>query len=128
MTDHDTLAPPRPVTVPEDLWERVNRVLYDAGLNLVAITGSPTQTTRYEVRPRQIRTAAPGTRGLSEREAQVLTFIAAGLSNDEIAQNLGIATPTVKSHVRRLFRKLDARDRANAVALAYQRGFIGGTK
>ncbi|MDI3315914.1 MAG: helix-turn-helix transcriptional regulator [Mycobacterium sp.] len=124
----DTPAPPRPVTVPEDLWERVNRVLYNAGLILVAITGSPTQTTRYEVRPRQIRTAAPGTRDLSEREAQVLGFIAAGLGDVEIAEALGLSVNTTKSHVKRLFRKLGARDRANAVALAYQRGFIGGTK
>jgi ATP/maltotriose-dependent transcriptional regulator MalT len=118
-------VPPRPVTVPEDLWAPFNRVLYDAGLNLVTITSTPNQAARYEVRHRKVRRALPDIVGLSEREAQILAGMATGLSNGEIGQQLDISLDTVKTHARRMFRKLGARDRANAVAIGYQRGLLG---
>jgi DNA-binding NarL/FixJ family response regulator len=64
--------------------------------------------------------SANGLHGLTERERQVLTLIAAGLTNHEIAQRLHISPATAKSHVRRLLTKLDARDRVHLVILAYQ--------
>ncbi|WP_066514573.1 helix-turn-helix transcriptional regulator [Curtobacterium ammoniigenes] len=54
---------------------------------------------------------------VTRREADVLALIARGQSNDEIARNLFVSVPTVKSHVNALFAKLSARDRAHAVAL-----------
>ena len=59
---------------------------------------------------------------LTPREAEVLSLIAAGMSNREIAEHLGVSEGTVKTHINHLFAKIDARDRAHAVTYAYQRG------
>ena len=60
--------------------------------------------------------------GLTAREAEVLTLLAAGLSNAEIAKRLYLSHATVKTHINRIFAKTGARDRAQAVRYAYQHG------
>ncbi|OBG97327.1 DNA-binding response regulator [Mycobacterium sp. E3251] len=75
------------------------------------------------------RKAAPGPRGtaigeLTTRELDVLTLIGRGHSNAEIADQLCISGVTVKSHIGRIFGKLDLRDRAAAIVYAYDNGIV----
>ncbi|WP_405998078.1 response regulator [Streptomyces sp. NBC_00829] len=60
--------------------------------------------------------------GLTAREGEVLTLIAEGLSNPDIARTLHISTATVKTHINNLFSKTGVPDRAQAVRYAYRRG------
>jgi DNA-binding NarL/FixJ family response regulator len=60
--------------------------------------------------------------GLTPREAEVLTLIAEGLTNAEIADRLVVTAATVKTHVNHIFAKTGARDRAQAVVYAYAHG------
>jgi DNA-binding NarL/FixJ family response regulator len=61
----------------------------------------------------------------TKRELQVLELIAEGLANREIGERLFLSEETVKSHVRHLLAKLQARSRAHAVAVGFRRGLIG---
>ena len=82
---------------------------------LSALTGRPVPEPAAVTEP-------PG--GLTPREAEVLTLIAEGLSNTEIAARLIISEGTVKSHINRLLAKIGARDRAQAVTYAYRNGLV----
>jgi DNA-binding NarL/FixJ family response regulator len=62
--------------------------------------------------------------GLTPREAEVLVAVARGLSNTEIGHSLFMSPATAKTHVSRLLTKLDARDRAQLVMLAYEAGVV----
>src|SRR5262245_15358699 len=78
-----------------------------------------------------VRRPPPGTRErphalreLSQREIEVLSLVGRGRSNAEIAEELVISMATVKTHVRSVLRKLGARDRVQAVVLAYETGLL----
>jgi DNA-binding NarL/FixJ family response regulator len=107
--------------LPEDLVAAVRVVA--AGDGLIA----PTITKRLI--EHFARSAPPTTppRGLDEltpREVEVLTLLARGLSNAEIADELVISAATVKTHVKRVLSKLGARDRVQAVVAAYEAGLV----
>jgi DNA-binding NarL/FixJ family response regulator len=63
-------------------------------------------------------------RDLTDREREVLTQVGRGLTNDEIARELFISPATARTYVSRLLTKLDARDRARLVVLAYETGLV----
>jgi DNA-binding NarL/FixJ family response regulator len=70
-------------------------------------------------------TAAPAALAmLTDREREVLTLVAAGLSNNEIAARLVLSPATARTHVSRIMTKVAARDRAQLVVLAYESGLV----
>ena len=73
---------------------------------------------------RRNRRPARSARGLTARELEVLTLLAEGLAPDEIAARLYISARTVGTHVEHVFRKLDVRTRAQAVAVAFREGLV----
>ncbi|MEE6263281.1 response regulator transcription factor [Plantactinospora sonchi] len=75
-------------------------------------------------RPEPERAGPPRRPLLTEREMQVLVGMADGKSNAEIGRELFVSEDTVKTHARRLFRKLGARDRAHAVAAGFRAGLV----
>jgi len=90
---------------------------------------APTVTRRLLDRfahtlPDSSRTAPAALAELTERELEVLTLLASGLSNAELAERLFVSETTVKTHVSSILRKLGLRDRVQAVVLAYQAGLV----
>jgi DNA-binding NarL/FixJ family response regulator len=83
-----------------------------------ASASAPFAKIAASMEPRDARAARDS--GLTTRESQVLSHVALGLSNDEIARSLEISIETVKEHVQNLLRKLDARDRTQAAVWAVQ--------
>ena len=75
--------------------------------------------------PGGTRTSDPGVAALTDREREVVTLVAEGLSNEEIAARLVVSPLTAKTHVSRAMTKVNARDRAQLVVLAYTHGLAG---
>jgi DNA-binding NarL/FixJ family response regulator len=88
----------------------VTRRLIEAFTRKAPVRADPAQSRRVS--------------GLTPRELEVLVGIGRGLSNQELAEQLFIADNTVKTHVKRVFTKIGARDRAQAVVIAYQAGLV----
>jgi DNA-binding NarL/FixJ family response regulator len=102
-----------------------------AGLRVVAggeALLAPSVTRRliaaFGAEPRPSRTFHRRLTGVTGREREILVLIARGLSNADIATHLTVSLATVKSHVGRLLTKLNARDRAQLVVVAYETGTV----
>ena len=98
-----------------------------AGEALVAPSVTRRLIADFVQRPHPGSAPAPAAGRLSEltpREREVLALIARGLSNAEISETLVIAEQTTKTHVGRILMKLQLRDRAQAVVLAYESGLV----
>jgi DNA-binding NarL/FixJ family response regulator len=106
----------------EDLVRAVRVVA--AGDALLAPSVTRTLIADYAKRPAQNREHPARLRDLTPRESEVLKLIAKGMSNGEIAESLVLAEQTVKTHVSRILTKLDLRDRAQAVVVAYETGLV----
>ena len=78
----------------------------------------------FAKRPEPTQVVPADLASLTEREREVLTLIARGMSNDEIAEALVVSPATAKTHVSRVMGKLDARDRAQLVVIAYESGLV----
>ena len=106
----------------EDLVSGVRLVA--AGDALLAPSVTRRLIGHFASRPQPRRQDLALLTALTEREREVFELIAQGFSNAEIATELVLSEETVKTHVKRLFRKLDLRDRVQAVVLAYEAGLI----
>ena len=78
----------------------------------------------FAAQPTRRRVTPEALNELTDREREVMTLVAAGRSNDEIAEVLVITPATAKTHVSRVMAKLGARDRAQVVVLAYETGLV----
>jgi DNA-binding NarL/FixJ family response regulator len=107
---------------PERLISSVRTVADGDALLAPAITRRLIE--RYAMAPRSPADADGRLSTLTPRELEVLSLIAEGLSNAEIAAQLYLSEATVKTHVSRILPKLGLRDRAQAVVLAYETGLV----
>jgi DNA-binding NarL/FixJ family response regulator len=107
---------------PEQLIAAVRQVAVGDALLAPSITR---RLVERFARPRETRQINPTTVStLTAREDEVLRLMARGMSNGEIAHELVLSEATVKTHVARVFHKLDLRDRAQAVVFAYEAGLV----
>ena len=110
-------------TLPDDLLAAVRVVA--SGEALLAPKVTRRLIEQFVQQPVAARTEPhPGLSSLTEREREVLAAVARGLSNAEIGEELFMSHATAKTHVSRLLTKLDARDRAQLVMLAYEAGVV----
>jgi DNA-binding NarL/FixJ family response regulator len=107
---------------PADLLQAVRVVA--GGEALLSPSVTRRLITEFVARPER-RTVAPAALAeLTSREREVLALVAAGRSNEEIAEALVVSPATAKTHVSHILSKLDARDRAQLVVIAYESGLV----
>jgi DNA-binding NarL/FixJ family response regulator len=107
-------------TRPEELIAAIHTIAAGDSLLSPSVTSRVIERMAGQPSPDATRDARLGE--LTPRETEVLSLMARGLSNAEIAAALVIEESTVKTHVKRILAKLDARDRVQAVIFAYESG------
>jgi len=110
-------------TPPEELLSAIHVIAGGDALLAPAVTRRLIEEFARRT-PHQPTSPAPGLDLLTDREVEVLRAVARGLSNAEIATELFIGYSTAKTHVSRLLTKLQVRDRAQLVMLAYENGVV----
>jgi DNA-binding NarL/FixJ family response regulator len=109
-------------TAPEDLLAAIHTIA--AGDSLLSPSVTRRVIARMAQQPAPDASSSARLDELTPREREVLGLVARGLSNAEIADALVIEESTVKTHLKRLLAKLDARDRVQAVIFAYESGIV----
>ncbi len=109
-------------TPPADLLAAIRVVA--AGDALLAPRVTRRLIQEFARRPEPAAVAPAALAALTDREREVLALVARGLSNAEIAERLVVSPATAKTHVSRVLAKLQARDRAQLVMLAYETGLV----
>jgi DNA-binding NarL/FixJ family response regulator len=107
---------------PEEI-RRAIRVVF-AGEALLAPSVTKRLLATLTARPQASADTSRRLAELTDREREVLAQVGRGLSNDEVAEALVISPATVKTHVSRILAKLDARDRAQLVVIAFEAGVV----
>jgi DNA-binding NarL/FixJ family response regulator len=107
-------------TRPRQLIDAVRTVAHGDALLAPAITKR--LIAQFTARPHATAVRPGQLDALTDREREVLTLVADGLTNDEIARHLYISPGTAKTHVRHLLAKLDARDRVQLAIIAHRTG------
>ena len=109
-------------TDPEDLIRAVRVVARGEALLSPSVTRR--LISNLASQPQRGPSRGPSLSRLTEREREVLALVAEGLSNEEMAGRLFLSPLTTKTHVSRIMTKLDARDRAQLVVIAYESGLV----
>ena len=109
-------------TPPVDLLNGIRQVADGEGLLSPGVTRQLIE--EFVRRPGSDTAPAIELDSLTERELQVLSLVAKGLSNSEIAEAIYVTPATAKTHVSRLLMKLGARDRAQLIVIAYETGVV----
>lgn len=107
---------------PEELLRAVRTVA--GGESLLSPAATRALIVRFLAQPSDTQTVTAPLDALTARELEVVTLVAAGLSNEEIAGQLFVTPLTAKTHVNRAMTKLGARDRAQVVVIAYESGLV----
>jgi DNA-binding CsgD family transcriptional regulator len=106
---------------PVDRAGRLARALERLGASRVDGHATP----EAESAPAASRVMLAKTPPLTEREREILRWLAEGLQNKEIAQKLGISLATVRNHIHNMLEKLDVHSKLEAVSLAFRQGWVG---
>jgi DNA-binding NarL/FixJ family response regulator len=107
---------------PDELLEAIRTV--HRGDSLLSPAATRTLIANFLAQPNFTATPSGRLASLTDREREVLALVAAGLSNNEIAQHLVVSPATTKTHINRAMTKLDAHDRAQLVIIAYEAGLV----
>ena len=109
---------------PIDRTTRLNRALEQLGAS------RPTPASRDAWRPvattASSLTPPASSPPLTDREKEILRWVAAGLQNKEVAQKLGISLATVRNHIHNILEKLEVHSKLEAVSLAFRQGWVAG--
>jgi DNA-binding CsgD family transcriptional regulator len=107
---------------PIDRTSRLNRALERLG----AARPTPASGDAWPPAAAGSSTAPSSAPPLTDREKEVLGWVAAGLQNKEVAQKLGISLATVRNHIHNILEKLDVHSKLEAVSLAFRQGWVAG--